>query len=176
MSKVIHVKLNSKSIKDALKELDDYKKWLDLKTIELTERLVELGIEVAEEHSVDRGGIFGTHLMGQYVSFEMKVEGNVHGATRILVGFGDDVASNVSLGRSINALYALEFGTAALGLAPYKGTNSQAGHEDDLTWYAYDEETKSYKLLSAIMPTRPMHNAYLQILDSVQSVAKEVFV
>jgi hypothetical protein len=51
MSKVIHVKLNSKSIKNALKELEDYKKWLDLKTIELTERLVELGIEVAEEHS-----------------------------------------------------------------------------------------------------------------------------
>lgn len=177
MSKVIHVKLNSKSIKNAVKELEDYKKWLDLKTIELTERLVELGIEVAEEHSVDRGGLFGTHLMGQHVSFEMKVEGDFkHGATRILVGFGDDVESGVNPGRSINALYALEFGTAALGLAPYKGTNSQSGHEDDLVWYAYDEETESYKRLSAIMPTRPMHNAYLQILDSVQSVAKEVFV
>lgn len=47
MKKTITIGLNSASIKQAIKELEAYKKWVDTKTKELTKRLAEIGLEEA---------------------------------------------------------------------------------------------------------------------------------
>ena len=47
MTKVINLSLNRESIEKAIQEVNDYRKWLDLKTQELITELGNLGVQVA---------------------------------------------------------------------------------------------------------------------------------
>lgn len=51
--RIIHVKLNEQSIDQAIKELQDYKKWLTDKTKEFLKALGEEGVEIASAKFAD---------------------------------------------------------------------------------------------------------------------------
>ena len=182
MGTTLKVQLSESSIRKAISELHKYKDALNDKQTLFAERLAERGITVAREHSKDVGGIFGTHRMGQFVTFEKRVEVDGSTCKGLLIGMGDEVYSKISQGRSINALMALEFGTAGLAIDSWKGSNSESGHENDLVWYAkveaddyYQTGKWYYKLLSAIRPTRPLYEAAMKMRMDIVEVAQEVF-
>lgn len=189
-----HARLNSESLKRLEKELTDYRDSLDAKTELFMNRLLELGIKVGRENAVDIEGEFGTHEMGRYVTFEKKVQTEDGSCKGIMLAMGETLYSKwfVQGGEerhgSINAIMALEFGTAAMAVSEREsfgakggqGTNSDYGHENDLRWYIYtglDEKGRpsKRKKATAITPTRPMMNAGNAMAADIVRVAREVF-
>lgn len=185
MSKTIEVQLNSRSIKQAIEDLKAYKDELHKKNELFVSKLLEKGIETAQEKVVDNGGSYGTHTMGRTIFFRQEVASLVNGASGKLIGEGETWEPEGFEG-SINTLLALEFGTAGKALAPVemfggkggKGTNSHAGHENDDFWFVYikDENGKNRKVkFTAIEPTQPMYNASIRMIQDITSTAREVF-
>lgn len=186
MGTTLNLKLSAKSIQRAAKEVRKYADNLRTKNQQFVDRLIKEGIEVAEWYAQDVGGTFGTHRMGRLVTFSRDVQEDGTGVVGLLIGKGQEVYSQISKGRSINSLLALEFGTAGLALPPQtafhgrggKGTNSTAGHENDLIWWVFVEGENGKtvpKKLSAIDPTRPMYHASMEIIQNVERVAREIF-
>lgn len=186
MGTTLNVKLSAKSLRNAAKEVRKYEENLKKKNQQFVNKLLERGIEEARWWAKDSSGTFGTHRMGKLVTFSKEMSEETDGCSGMLIGMGQDVLSNISQGRSINSLLALEFGTAGLALPPQTafhgygghGTNSEAGHENDLIWWVYvkDENGKTVpKKLSAIEPTRPLYHAAMEMLQTIQEVAIEVF-
>lgn len=185
MGTTLKVSLSTASVQRAIKEVKDYKKSLEAKNKLFVDKLLDIGIEVAKENAVDIPGTFGTHHMGEYVSFSKELSNSKGKSKGLILGMGAEIYSAVNEGRSINSLMALEFGTAALALEPQamfgvsggRGTNSRSGHENDLVWWAYTVENgkRIRKKLTAIEPTRPMYHAATEMLLQIQRVAQEVF-
>ena len=57
-------RLNTESLNDLVKQLEDYRDSLDYKNQVFIDKLLDHGIEVAKYRVIDRGGPFGTHQMG----------------------------------------------------------------------------------------------------------------
>ena len=189
MGTTLNLKLSASSFRKAAKEVRKYSDTLSDKTRKFVDALIERGITVAQEYSKDVSGTFGTHKMGMLVNFEKQLNPEEHGCTGFLIGMGTEVFSQISQGRSINSLLALEFGTAGLALEPQnafhgrggRGTNSTAGHANDLSWYVYVTENvdgrnvRVKKKLTAITPTRPLYHAAMEMLRDIEEVAKSIF-
>ena len=189
MGTTLKIKLSSASLKKAAKEVRRYADDLEKKNRLFVEKLIDRGIEIAKWYAEDTSGTFGTHQMGNLVSFSKEITDDESGCVGLLVGMGKEVFSKISEGRSINSLLALEFGTAGLALPPQEafhgrggqGTNSESGHENDLVWFVFEdvevngEIVRRRKKLSAIDPTRPMYHAAMEMLQTIQEVAMEVF-
>ena len=188
----ITVNVNSrKSIQKAIKELKAYKRDLHQKTELFVKRLLDVGIETAEKFGAGESGTYGTHKMERYVWFSKKLEPDKHGCHGILMGKGATLYSEwigeggEKRSGSINSMLAMEFGTAGLalpkqdrfGVTAGRGTNSQYGHENEVLWYILVEENGKtfWKVATAITPTRPMHNAMIEMQDQIKAIAKEVF-
>ena len=154
---------------------------------------------VAQERSTDVDGALGTHKMGSHVSFFAKpvetADGIVYG---VMIGTGDDIVgewyANDGNGNYIpqkdviNALMAIEFGTAAMALPPTeafgvlggRGTFPALYHEDDYAWSIItkiDSNGKpiEWKSATAIQPTRPMYYAGLEMYQKIKQTAIAVF-
>ena len=176
-------------------QLYEYADSLDDKNERFVKTLIDKGIKVAEQYSVDIEGEFGTHKMGRLVTFSSKVDANTNGVVGYLIGEGQDVESEwvspsgeeIRSG-SINSLLALEFGTAGMALPPQEafggvggqGTNSFYGHEQDLVWYfntgeVNDKNKAVWKKATAIQPTQPMFHAVTEMINLIEETAKEVF-
>lgn len=188
----ITVNVNSrKSIQKAIKELKAYRNDLERKTELFISRLLDVGIEVAERYGAGETGPYGTHKMERYVTFSKKLESDKYGCKGILMGKGATLYSEwigeggEKRSGSINSMLAMEFGTAGLalpkqdrfGVTAGRGTNSKYGHENDVLWYILVEENGNtfWKTATAITPTRPMHNAMIEMQEQVKAIAKEVF-
>ena len=192
------------SLKELQKELTKYRDSLQGKMEKFITLLLKEGIRVAKEKSADIDGPLGTHEMGKHVSFgaepvETK-DGVVYG---LMIGTGDDIVGewyandgngNYLLQRDmINALMALEFGTAAMALPPTeafgvlggRGTFPALYHEDDYAWYiitevGVDKETgktipTKWKPATAIQPTQPMYHAGLAMYQKIKEAAITAF-
>ena len=190
MSRII-----SGTLAEIAEQLYEYADSLDDKNERFVKTLIDKGIKVAEQYSVDIEGEFGTHKMGRLVTFSSKVDANTNGVVGYLIGEGQDVESEwvspsgeeIRSG-SINSLLALEFGTAGMALPPQEafggvggqGTNSFYGHEQDLVWYfntgeVNDKNKAVWKKATAIQPTQPMFHAVTEMINLIEETAKEVF-
>lgn len=182
--KTINVSLNGRnSIKKAIKEIQNYRKSLNTKMELFVSRLMDVGIKRAEEV----GGRFAHR-----VTYEKHLEPTEYGCHGVLLGIGEEIerewirGGEVMTG-SINALWTMEFGTAAYAISDERfggkggaGTASQTGgaHNNDTDWYFYvrGEDGKLIrKHGTAIQPTRPMHNAMLEMQEQITRIAQEVF-
>lgn len=186
--------LSMRALDKLIGDLKDYRDSLGAKMEALVNRLLELGIETAQHHSTDVPGRYGTHKMGQYVSFKKEIKAADGSCTGLLVAMGDTLDS-VWYGPdgekrygTINAMMALEFGTAAkavsvresFGVTGGQGTNSQYGHENDLEWWiaeSLDSNGKptDWKRATAITPTRPLMHAGNEMASEIANAAREVF-
>lgn len=195
-----------KSLRALQKELERYRDSLQGKMERFITLLLEEGIKVAQEYSQDEEGAFGTHQMGKSVFFYHEPvetsDGKVYG---IMIGEGDDIPAGTYYvndgkgnytpitGDSINALLALEFGTAAqalptqsaFGVTGGKGTLSKYGHDDDMAWkivtrIGKDEKSDrikpvDWKNATAIKPTQPMYHAGLAMYQKIRQAAITAF-
>lgn len=188
-----------KSLRALQKELEKYRDSLQGKMETFIALLLEEGVKVAQERSTDVSGAFGTHEMGKHVFFgaepvETK-DGVVYG---VMIGTGDEIVgewfANSGNGfyfpqkDTINALMALEFGTAAMAVPPTtafgvtggRGTFPALYHEDDYAWKIVtkiDSKGKpiAWKNATAINPTQPMYHAGLAMYQKIRQAAVTAF-
>ena len=187
------------SLRELQKELTKYRDSLQGKMEKFITLLLKEGIKVALEKSADIDGALGTHEMGRHVFFgaepvETK-DGVVYG---LMIGTGDDIVGEwyandgngnyVPQKDVINALMALEFGTAAMALPPTeafgvlggRGTFPALYHEDDYAWHIVtkvDSKGKpvEWKTATAIQPTQPMYHAGLAMYQKIRQAAITAF-
>ena len=184
----IKVNLSRRSIKAAIAKLDRYSKDLEKKNEIFVERLLDLGIQVAEE-AVSKG----THDMPKRISFYKDYAvPNEHGITGILVGVGETFLSRWidSMGDEhsdeVYPLAMMEFGSAGFAL-PWtnayggyggQGTFSISGNENSVSWYVtkIDEAGNEVRTrATAIVPTMPMYHAMEEMRGQIIECARESF-
>lgn len=195
-----------KSLRALQKELERYRDSLQGKMERFITLLLEEGIKVAREYSQDDNEKFGTHQFGKSVFFYHDPvetsDGKVYG---VLIGEGDDIPAGTYYvndgkgnytpitGDSINALLALEFGTAAqalpqqsaFGVTGGQGTLSKYGHENDMAWkivtaLGKDKDSGrikpiAWKTATSVKPTQPMYHAGLAMYQKVKEAAITAF-
>jgi len=200
MAKTIRFSLSQSSIERAIGKLEDYKNSLDAKMEEFVNRLLEVGIERAE-NTPGQSGTYGTHGFENMVAYYKQLEPNEYGCHGVMIGVGQDIEAEwfSSDGKpwngTINTMLALEFGTAAaadavtdmFGVTGGQGTNAQFGHEDEMAWRIIVDsreeidkkgnvrEVPITKLATAITPSRPMLMASQEMISQITTIAKEVF-
>lgn len=178
--KQIKVKLNSKSIQNAIKELENYKASLEAKNKEFVSRLIDYGIEMAVSYS-------GNY--GKYISFNKKVEGGENAVGFLIAeGYPITVEWIVQGGEvktaEIDPLLMAEFGSGQFAEVLFnisgvgRGTFPGQTHAFEDSWSFMKKEsdgtTKWYRS-SGVAPTHPMYHADMEMLDVIESVAREVF-
>lgn len=178
--KQLSISLDSKSINNAIKQLKDYKTSLQSKTKELISRLIDEGIEVAEQNT---GGY------GKYIKFSKNVKGRysvvgfliAEDSSKIIAEWdykGDKKTAELS------PLLLSEFGSATMAEVLFdiagvgQGTFPGQTHAFESRWW-YKEWTEDgtgeWKLGHGVQPTHPMHEADMAMLQKVEEIAREVF-
>ena len=175
--KKITVKLNSKSIKKAIKELEDYRNSLKAKSELLVSRLLDEGIKVAYQHTGKYGG---------YVEFKKEIEG---GEQCVGLLIGSDAKPYLSTWKykdgvktaEVSGLYMLEFGSGWLANVIWdvqgvgQGTFPEQTHAfDEHGWFWEDEDGTRHHSRGE-EPHYPMYFADMTMLSQVDKIAREVF-
>ena len=172
-------KSRSMNIQTLVDRIEDYKKDLNNKTAILVNRLLEIGIDVAECNVGE---------YGQYIVFERRVNEAFNGYIGVLIGkdgqkyFSEwDLPNGEKAGYEVSPILLAEFGSGwfanVIGniTGVGQGTMPNAkGHAFDPKgwWYRKDGEWHhSY----GERPTYPMHRATVQMLVDIDRIAKEVF-
>ena len=176
--KVFEAKLSEDSIKNLRQELIRYKDIeLKNKCQMLVKRLSEIGLEIAKAK-------ISESPMGAYASVRVETNDLKNGSNALLIATG---AIKETEGREpFNILLAIEFGS---GIFYNKNGNPNAGEfglgpgtfpgqihalEGD-GWYYWNESLQQWKHTYGIKATMPMYEAGKKILESVNTIALEVF-
>lgn len=178
MSRKIVVELSKDAIDKAIKELNDYKKWVNRKTKELLEQLSLIGIQ---EASIRFSGAQYDGTNDTQLKTEESFDGTNYVYTIIAAGqavcfieFGAGVYYN-------SAGYPLQKPAGVVGIGEYgekKGTQN--------TWAYYGENPGSNGVLresakGSVVITHgnpaamPMYYAGSEMKQKILSIAKEVF-
>lgn len=169
--KVISIKLNSSSIDRAIKELEQYKRWLKEKEKQLLERLAEIGYWEAN------------------VRFSSAMYDGVNDVVVTMNSSGDEF----TIEAQGEAVAFIEFGTGVY----YNSGDSYPGKKPDgvvgigefgqgkgqrRAWFYYgDPGTNGEVQESGVVKTRgnpaeaPMYYATEEMRRSIQQIAREVF-
>ena len=169
--------LSVSGIKKMQKELLKYKTdYLPRKCRELAERLIAIGVTVSQA-KIDESPL------GKYVSLSTDISSDVMGTTAILVAVGENKESEDF--EPFNTLLAIEFGAGihhnstdnpkADDLGFGVGTFPGQIHAFEDGWYYWDDLDEKWKYTHGVKATMPMYEASLEIINSVVTVAREVF-
>ena len=177
--KTIRVSLsNSKSITDAIAELEKYRDSLTRKNEVFIKRLAEIGVTAAENRLATGEG--DTDRNARFSMLFRTTEGIVEG--QIIISSTPKVDE---LGRKFYPHLAWEFGAGIYynnGNANPKasefgmgvGTFPRQEHAlDDYWWYRDDDGT--LHLSKGTQATMPMYNASKEIIQQIETIAREVF-
>ena len=164
--------LDPAGIQRAIRELDDYKAWLQRKTDELRER-------VAYFIAKDASAVFNSSVVDALVnegfvvgSVDVVVEnsGNVtlviaNGEDAVFIEFGAGVYYNGSVGSSPNPLGAgLGFTIGSYG----KGNGAKA------VWGYYGSDGELH-LTHGAPASMPLYKATMSVVNDIAQIAREVF-
>lgn len=184
MGTVLKVKLSAESLAKAATEVERYRKSLDEKGRMFRQKLIERGIEVAQENSGEYAG---------YISFTFDTGS---GDVSYLVGKGEKIHREWryrggTKGYDVDPLLLAEFGSGWLSEVLFavdgvgQGTMPEQKHAFDQDgwrwvdrnpkdgipmkngWYAHRSKGES--------PTHPMYHAEMAMLEDVAKIAREVF-
>lgn len=167
------IKINpysEKSIDEAIKQLKLLKQEISFKTIELINRLADIGIQTIESNKYSYGDS-DFNDMRSYAWLEY--DGNGARVTLVLSGkdvafieFGAGIHFNGSVGQSPNPFGSnLGYTIGSYGLG--KGAND--------SWTYYDRELGRYKTSHGTKAAMPMAKADEEIKRQFVQIAKEVF-
>ena len=169
MAEKIHITLSQKSIEEAIKKLEAYKKQLQFNTAIFVSKLAEIGLQTIDSNTEVEGD---TNFNGQaYVQLERssasaKATLVLHGEGVAFIEFGAGVHYNGSAGQSPNPFGAkLGYTIGSYGLG--QGVND--------SWVYYDENEFRYKTSQGTKAAMPMAKADEEIRREFIRTAKEVF-
>lgn len=173
MAKKIKVELTTKSISDAVKQLEDYARDLDRKNKIFVDRLMKLGVERVQltMQDVDMGEDkwdYNTEIIS-------TSSGKITGAKLLLSG---------------RRILYVEFGQGVIYSNPQHpkagemgygvGSNSPKGWAWNVTqfgggWYYTDPDTGESIHTKGNPAYMPMYKASVEITQNIRQIAKEVF-
>lgn len=175
MKKLV-LKLDTKSINDAIKELEDYRLSLQSKSEEFVSRLLDEGIKVAYQH------------VGKYTGY-VEFTKDVQGGTEVVgILTGKDTQPFISTWKvkggektaEVSGILMSEFGSGWLANVIWnvsgvgQGTFPGQTHANDPQgWYWVDSEGKHHSKGEA--PQYPMYFADMTMLSQIDMIAREVF-
>lgn len=169
--KTIHIKLDPNSIADAIQELNQYKKEIEIKAGQLVQRLVDLGANVTRVKIVEMGAYYSGELLsgvGGYYSPTLnagwvKVT-NDHAA---FVEFGTGVVGQSNPHRNGEYLSKASWAYAT-GRTIFTTKDGRVG------WF-YPTDNGEYRFTEG-MRSRPfMYETALELQREFPRIAKEVF-
>lgn len=174
--KVISFGLSQKSIKEAIRQIEEYKEELNQKVVEFTEALAKKGELVAlskiEESPLGR----------KTITLRSETTQEDAGCKVIIVATGQTFSSEDY--PSFNTLLAVEFGSGihhnpepnpkANELGYGVGTFPGQTHAFEDGWYYLGEDDK-WHYTHGVKATMPMYSATVEIANKIQETAKEVF-
>ena len=173
----LEIKLNDKSIKQAIKKLEEYRDSLRARSELLVSRLIDEGIKVAYQHTGKYGG---------YVEFKKEVES---GEQCIGLLIGCDSKPFISTWKykdgtrsaEVSGILMSEFGSGWLAdviwSVPGVGQGTFPGQThaaDPDGWYWEDVNGTKHHSIGET-PQYPMYNADMTMLTQVDRIAREVF-
>lgn len=179
--KHLKISLNTNSIKDAIKELEKYRDSLRVKNEEFVNRLIEQGIQIAQSNA---GGY------GKHISFTKEVEGE---GSRVIGFLIAQDASKITVEwdyfghkktAELSPILMSEFGSATLAEVLFdiagvgQGTFPGQTHAGQTSWFYkewQDDHKGEWKVGHGVKPTHPMYKADMDMLDSAERIAREVF-
>lgn len=169
--KTIHIKLDPNSIADAIQELNQYKKDIEIKAGQLVQRLVDLGANVTRVKIVEMGAYYSGELLsgvGGYYSPTLnagwvKVT-NDHAA---FVEFGTGVVGQSNPHRNGEYLSKASWAYAT-GRTIFTTKDGRVG------WF-YPTDNGEYRFTEG-MRSRPfMYETALELQREFPRIAREVF-
>lgn len=181
---VITAKLNSTSLKQAANEVRDYGNELQVKIYNVLRILAEKGITVAEQTI----GNFGKYITFSRVS---ETDGMVIVAQETSVILAEWMMKNGETKKAeVSPLLMAEFGagphaiiwqgqdgdTSVLpdGKRIGRGTFPNQTHAFEHSWW-YMDLSGNWQVSTGIKPTRPLHNAVMELISTVDATVREVF-
>lgn len=167
MARKINMTLSSKSVKDAIKELERYRDNLERKNEIFVKRLTEIGINVINSRIAqartedDKSFNIDRNIKPLKNSVVARIE--VTGRNILFIEFGAGVFYNQGNSHPL----ASQFG---YGVGTYPGQT----HANDDFWFFIDENGDKH-MSHGTEATMPMYNAYREMYTQVVSIAREVF-
>lgn len=169
MAKKISISLSSKSIQNALKEIEAYKKQFIDRNELFVRRLAELGIPVIDQNIAaahgDSDKNHNTYIkinsFGSYSEAKLVVEGK----SILFIEFGAGIRYNGSAGASPHPK-GEEFGYTIGSYGKGKGKND--------FWFYY-ADTGEAVMSHGTEATMPVYRASQEIIQNIRRIAREVF-
>jgi hypothetical protein len=162
VAKTIHVELTNKSINSAIKELRQYKLWVETKERELRLRLAQLGATVASIQ-------FSRAIYNGSNDVTVRVDDT--GSVAVIYAEGESVAF-IEFGSGAKYGYghpqAGEFG---VGPGTYSDGPDGKGKWDNPNGWCYGHGQHSY----GNPPAMAMYGAVQAITEQITKIAREVF-
>lgn len=175
----INIKLDTRSVKAAIRNAKKYQNRLRIACEKYVEELADLGISVAKMNEGEYAG---------KILYSKRTDKQVNGCTCIMVAEGTDVprswnTKNGMRTANVNALLMAEFGSGwraddnnarAWGANAGQGTFPEQTHAfDQGGWWWVDDTGKHHSYGES--PTYPMYNAYMEMFSQMNTVAQKVF-
>jgi hypothetical protein len=158
MAKTIRIQLSDESIKNGIRELRIYKKWVEAKETELRMRLAQLGATVASiqfSRAIYNG------------SKDVTVRVDATGTVAVIYAEGESVAF-IEFGSGIKYGYGHpQAGEHGVGPGTYPGK----GHWDNPKGWWYGHGQHSY----GNPPAMAMYDAVQTMTEQLTRIAREVF-
>lgn len=162
MAKTIRVELTNKSIDKAIRELNQYKLWVQEKEAELRQRLAMTGATVASIK-------FSRAIYNGSNDITVRVDDN--GNTATIYAEGESVAF-IEFGSGAKYGYGHpDAGKFGFGPGTYSDGPDGKGHWDDPKGWWYGSGQHSY----GNPPAKAMYDAVKEITENVARIAREVF-
>lgn len=169
MAKKISISLSSKSIQNAIKEIEAYKRQLIDKNELFVRRLAELGIPVIDQNIAaaqgDSDKSHNTYIkinsFGSYSEAKLVVEGS----DLLFIEFGSGIHYNDSAGTSPHPK-GEEFGYTIGSYGKGQGKND--------FWFYY-ADTGEAVMSHGTQSTMPVYKASVEIIQNIRRIAREVF-
>lgn len=179
----IKTKLSGVSLRQAAKDVREYENNLKAKIREVLERLIKKGIAVAEQTIGD---------YGNYITFSKETDaaGVVMVAQEVGVIYSEWLKYGEPVYAIVSPLLMAEFGAGPHaiiwegqtgdtnrlpdGTVVGRGTFPDQTHAFESNWH-YMDLSGNWQTVSGMRPTRPLHNAVLEIISTVTGTVREVF-
>lgn len=168
--KTIKMNLSVSSVENAIKQIEEYKQSLIIKTRQIIEELGKIGIQTIDQRMAN---VQGDSNPNHYAFVKVNSFGAFSRATIILQG--QDIAF-IEFGSGIHY-------NGAAGSSPHQkgqqmgytiGSYGKGQGKND-SWVYFNEEHGRYETSYGTKAAMPMYNAEVEIMKGVKSVAKKVF-
>lgn len=180
MGRRIKASLSVQSIRQAQKQLREYREDLPRKCERFVRMLANKGVLVGEDN-------LGEY--GKYITFTVKTNAERYGAKAVMAATNTGIIKSQWLQKDgsvseadVSPVLMAEFGAGLkannLRAAEFNmgtGTFPDQTHAEDPEGWWYQDLEEQWHHSYGVTPTMPVGRAFTEILDQISTVAKEVF-